>query len=584
LVSFAELLRFARNDGEVTPMTDAQPGWLGSVLPMRSEAHFRDRVVRCFVERPRSTHALLADALARNPDGEAIVCGAERLTYREFDAVVARAAAGLAARGIARGDRVGMLLGNGTVFPVVLFAALRLGAIAVPISIREQAPGLAYMLAHCGAKVVVHDADLVDRLPDARAAPALAHRIAVRPGAPCDQLELMADAAPPVIARSASDEAIQKPAVVSGLLRSARNDDADGDEEDTAVILYTSGTTGRPKGAMLTHLGICHSAMHYECCMAIDARDRSVIAVPMSHVTGVVALIATMVRAAATMIVMPAFKAADFIALAERERMTHTLLVPAMYNLCLLEPSFAAADLRSWRVGGFGGAPMPPATIERFAAKLPALSLMNAYGSTETTSPATLMPPSQTAARLDSVGCAVPCAEILVMDEAGRALPPGRAGEIWMHGPMVAKGYWDNEAATAESFVAGFWRSGDIGSIDADGYVRVFDRSKDMINRGGYKIYSVEVENALMSHPAVVEAAVVAKPCAVLGERAHAFVTVTGADASTEALTRHCAELLADYKVPDSFTLGAEPLPRNANGKLMKRQLRDELLRSLAAE
>jgi long-chain acyl-CoA synthetase len=349
LVSFAELLRFARNDGEVTPMTDAQPGWLGSVLPMRSEAHFRDRVVRCFVERPRSTHALLADALARNPDGEAIVCGAERLTYREFDAVVARAAAGLVARGIARGDRVGMLLGNGTVFPVVLFAALRLGAIAVPISIREQAPGLAYMLAHCGAKVVVHDADLVDRLPDARAAPALAHRIAVRPGAPCDQLELMADAAPPVIARSASDEAIQKPAVVSGLLRSARNDDADGDEEDTAVILYTSGTTGRPKGAMLTHLGICHSAMHYECCMAIDARDRSVIAVPMSHVTGVVALIATMVRAAATMIVMPAFKAADFIALAERERMTHTLLVPAMYNLCLLEPSFAAADLRSWR-------------------------------------------------------------------------------------------------------------------------------------------------------------------------------------------------------------------------------------------
>jgi acyl-CoA synthetase (AMP-forming)/AMP-acid ligase II len=566
-------------------MPDAHAAWLGSVPSMRSEAHFGDRVVRCFADRPKSTHALLADALARNPDGEAIVCGAERLTYREFDAMVARAAAGLTARGIARGDRVGMLLGNGAAFPVVLFAALRLGAVAVPISVRERAPGLAYMLAHCGAKAVVHDAELVDRLPDARAAPALAHRIAVRPGAPCDQLELMANAAPPVMARNAGDEAIREPAAVSGLLRLARNDD-DGDEEDTAVILYTSGTTGRPKGAMLTHLGICHSAMHYECCMAIDQRDRSVIAVPMSHVTGVVALIATMVRAAATMIVMPAFKAADFIALAERERMTHTLLVPAMYNLCLLEPSFAAADLRSWRVGGFGGAPMPPATIERFAAKLPVLSLMNAYGSTETTSPATLMPPSQTAARLDSVGRAVPCAEILVMDEAGRALPPGQEGEIWMHGPMVAKGYWENEAATAESFVAGFWRSGDIGSIDTDGYVRVFDRSKDMINRGGYKIYSVEVENALMSHPAVVEAAVVAKPCAVLGERAHAFVTVTdaGASASAEALTRHCAELLADYKVPDSFTLGAEPLPRNANGKLMKRQLREELLRSLAAK
>ncbi len=263
--------------------------------------------------------------------------------------------------------------------------------------------------------------------------------------------------------------------------------------------------------------------------------------------------------------------------------MTHTLLVPAMYNLCLLERGFATADLKAWRVGGFGGAPMPPATIARFADKLPALSLMNAYGATETTSPATLMPPSETAARSDSVGRAVPCAEILVMDEAGRELPPGREGEIWMRGPMVAKGYWDNPEATAESFVAGFWRSGDIGAIDAQGFVRVLDRSKDMINRGGYKIYSVEVENALMSHPAVVEAAVVAKPCEVLGERAHAFVTVTGAGASADALTRHCASLLADYKVPDSFTLGLEPLPRNANGKLMKRQLRDELLRSLAA-
>ena len=497
-------------------MTDAHAPWLGSVPPMRSELHFGDRVVRCFIARPKSTHALLAEAVASNPDGEAIVCGAERLTYGEFDNAVARAAAGLKSRGVERGDRVAMLLGNGTVFPVVLFAVLRLGAIAVPISIREQAPGLAYMLAHCGAKVVVYDADLADRLPDARAAPALAHRFPATPGAPCEELALLSESA--VAAES----------------------DGGDEEEDTAVILYTSGTTGRPKGAMLTHLGICHSALHFQYCMGLGPADRSVIAVPMSHVTGVVALIATMVRAAGTMIVMPAFKAAEFLQLAERERMTHTLLVPAMYNLCLLERGFAAADLSSWRIGGFGGAPMPPATIARFAEKLPALSLMNAYGATETTSPATLMPPSETAARSDSVGRAVPCAEILVMDEAGRQLPAGQEGEIWMRGPMVAKGYWENAAATAESFVGGFWRSGDIGAIDAQGFVRVLDRSKDMINRGGYKIYSVEVENALMSHPAVVEAAVVAKPCEVLGERAHAFVTVTGADASPDALTRHC--------------------------------------------
>ena len=261
------------------------------------------------------------------------------------------------------------------------------------------------------------------------------------------------------------------------------------------------------------------------------------------------------------------------LALAAREGMTHSLMVPAMYNLCLLEPSFAASSQARWRVGGYGGAPMAPATIARFAEKLPNLKLMNAYGSTATTSPVTMMPPSETARRSDSVGCAVPCADILVMDEAGREVAHGEQGELWLDGPMVVKGYWQDAGATAEAFVAGFWRSGDIGAKDAEGYVRVFDRKKDMINRGGYKIYSVEVENALMSFPGVVEAAVVAEPCPVLGERVHAFV-VASRRIEPPDLKRHCAGLLADYKVPEGLTLRAQPLPRNANGKLLKRDLR----------
>ncbi|HEY5829834.1 MAG: class I adenylate-forming enzyme family protein [Hyphomicrobiaceae bacterium] len=535
-------------------MRRARPAWLGVVPPTRAEVHFGGRVVQCFADRPRSTHALLEDALVRNLDGEAIVCGDARLTYMSFDRLVSQVAGGLAKRGVGHGDRVALLLGNDVAFPVVLFATLRLGAIAVPISIREQTPGLAYMLEHCGAKVLVHDADLADRLPSSHAAPALAHRIGVTPGGASAGLADLLDASRTVI----------EPAAV--------------DEEDTAVILYTSGTTGRPKGAMLTHLGICHSALHYECCMGLEARDRAVIAVPMSHVTGVIALIAAMVRAAGTLIVMPTFKAGEFIALAERERMTHTLLVPAMYNLCLLEPRFEAADLSAWRLGGFGGAPMPTATIERLACRLPRLQLMNAYGATETTSPASLMPPTETAARLDSVGLAVPCGEILVMGEDGREVPRGAEGEVWLRGPMVVSGYWNDAKATAESFVAGYWRSGDIGSIDAEGYLRVFDRKKDMINRGGYKIYSIEVENVLMRHAEVVEAAVIGKPCPVLGERAHAVVCLKRAGATSEELTRHCALALADYKVPDSFSFRPDPLPRNANGKIIKRQLRDELL------
>ena len=529
-------------------MSRVERAWLGTVPRMRHERHYGDRVVRCFVERPKNAYDLLKEAAVRNWQGEAIVCGNERLTYRELESAVEQCSAGLQMAGIGKGDRVAMLLGNGIPFPTVLFAALRIGAIAVPMSVREQTQGLAYMLTHSGAKLLVYDADLADRLPDPQETPAIVQRIAVDPAAPFSTIRLLTPATG------------RPPALV--------------DEEDTAIILYTSGTTGRPKGAMLSHLGICHSALHYECCMALTSNDRAIVAVPMSHVTGVIALIAAMVRAAAALIVMPAFKAGEFLELAASERMTHSLMVPAMYNLCLLDPAFEAARYLAWRVGAYGGAPMAPSTIARFAQMLPRLSLMNAYGSTETTSPVAIMPPSETCARPDSVGCAVPCADILVVDDEGREVAAGEQGELWLGGPMVVKGYWDDPAATAESFVAGYWRSGDIGSQDAEGYVRVFDRKKDMINRGGYKIYSIEVENALMSFPGVVEAAAIAQPCPVLGERVHAFVVVSNASVEPADLKRHCASLLADYKVPEIFTLRDQPLPRNAYGKLLKRSLR----------
>src|SRR5262249_28573182 len=268
----------------------------------------------------------------------------------------------------------------------------------------------------------------------------------------------------------------------------------------------------------------------------------------------------------------------------QREGMPHRLLLPARSTLCRPEPNFERVDLSGGRLGGFGGAPMATATIARLAQTLPRLQLMNAYGATETTSPATIMPPAEAAARPDSVGMPVPCAEILVMDDDGCEVPRGSQGELWLRGPMVVSGYWDNAEATAETFVAGYWRSGDIGAIDGEGYVRVFDRKKDMINRGGYKVYSIEVENALMAHPDVIEAAVIAQPCPVLGERVHAVVYRQHARATTEELTRHCAKLLADYKLPDAYSFRADPLPRNANGKVMKRQLKTELPGSMARE
>ncbi|HET9975910.1 MAG TPA: class I adenylate-forming enzyme family protein [Burkholderiaceae bacterium] len=533
------------------------PDWGVLWPPMRQEAHYGDRVVACFAGRPATLHQMLDEAVQRNPDGDALVCGAERLTYRQLWAQSARVAAGFAARGVKAGDRVALLLGNRIEFVLALFAAARLGAITVPISVREQTPGLAYMLEHCAAVLLVHEAELAALLPPPAQLPALRSRIAA--GGACADSEPF-DA---LLAHGAGPE----PAPVG--------------EEDTAAILYTSGTTGRPKGAMLTHLGVVHSSMHYQIAMGLGPDDSSIAAVPLSHVTGLVALITTMVRAAGKLVIMPAFKAADFLRLAARERMTHTLMVPAMYNLCLLQSDFAAHDLTRWRIGAFGGAPMPLAPIETLARTVPSLTLMNCYGATETTSPTTLMPAGCNAAHGDTVGTTLGCAEVCVMDDAGREVPRGQTGEIWIRGPMVVPGYWNNPEATSANLTGGFWHSGDIGSQDEQGYVRVVDRMKDMINRGGYKIYTIEVENALYAHPAVQECAVIAKPCPVLGERVHAFVALKAAGTTAEELRDFVKPRLSDYKVPETFTISTTPLPRNANGKLMKRAMRDELLASL---
>jgi acyl-CoA synthetase (AMP-forming)/AMP-acid ligase II len=525
-----------------------------SIPAMEFQARFGDRVVPVFCDRPRSIRAMVSDAASRNPDGEALVCGDVRMDWREVARKSACIAMGLRESGVRQGDRVALLLGNRIEFVLTLFAAAQLGAITVLLSTRQQKPEIAHALNDCGAVMIIHEAVLAERLPDAGDIPDLKFRI------PVD------DSGRSAFAGLADHAPLADHAEVS--------------EEDTAMILYTSGTTGRPKGAMLAHCNIIHSAIVYQACMELTSADRSIAAVPLAHVTGVVANIMTMVRCAGTLVIVAEFKAAEYLKIAARERVTQTVMVPAMYNLCLLQADFDSYDLLAWRIGGFGGAPMPIAAIDKLAAKIPGLKLINAYGSTETTSPSTIMPPELTAAHIDSVGLPCPGAHIIVVDAQRRELPPGEIGEIWIHGGSVIKGYWNNPAATADNFTGGFWHSGDLGSIDAENFVRVFDRQKDMINRGGLKIYSAEVESVLAGHPGVVESAIIAKPCPVLGERVHAVIVTRNGDVSGEALRNWCAERLSDYKVPETMALVSEPLPRNANGKVMKRQLRDALSRA----
>jgi O-succinylbenzoic acid--CoA ligase len=519
------------------------------VPALREETHF-GRKLRCFAERPKNVNALFAATVERYGDREALVTDRHRLDYGKLDRVAERLAGHLHRLGVAHGDRVVLFLPNDREFVYALLAVLRLGAVAVPVNVREQRPELAFILAQCGAKAIVFDAALADRLPPPTEGLPLAVRISTGPASGATGLDELLEARSPAA-----------PA-------------ADPGEEEPAVILYTSGTTGRPKGAMLTHLNVIHSVLHYRTCMRLTAEDRSLLAVPASHVTGLVAITLAMFAVGGRVIALREFKARAFLELAARERMTHTLVVPAIYNLCLREPDFDRFDLGAWRIGGFGGASMPEGTIRALAEKLPGLTLMNAYGATETTSPTTIMPMGLQAANLDSVGVVVPCGDVRVMDDAGREVAPGETGEIWIAGPMVVPGYWDNPEATAREFERGYWKSGDLGAIDTQGFVRVFDRKKDLINRGGYKIYSAEVESVLSLHPAVLESALVPVPDPVLGEKARAIVVARpGCDA--EALRAHCAQHLADYKVPDFFTFRSEPLPRNANGKLLKRALRE---------
>lgn len=514
----------------------------GRFPAMRMEAHYGNRVVECFEERPTNLFTLLADAVARDPVGEALVVEERRYSWSALGAVVDRTARALSAQGLRRGDRVAMVMGNSEDFILALFAIFRIGAVVVPISIRSSRPEVAYAINNCTARILLHDSALSELVP---AKEDCAGCVAI----PFPDLSGDGDLPP-----------------LSSLPK----------EDEVALILHTSGTTGKPKGAMLTHLSLIHSALYYEATMQLTAEDRIIASVPLNHVTGIAALIATPIRAGATLILMKAFDARSFLDLAEAERMTYTMMVPAMYNLCLLRPDFPERDLATWRLAAYGGAPMPEPTIRGLAKAIPGLEFANCYGATETIVAQLMTPPDFAYEKREYVGCPLPGTQAVIMDPFGCEVPAGTEGELWLRGPNVVLGYWNDPEATARAFVGGFWRSGDIGCADADGFVRVLDRAKDMINRGGLKIYSAELENVLTDHPAVIEAAAVAKHCPVLGERVHAVVVVKS-EVEDEALKAWCRERLSDYKVPESLDISTQPLPRVPNGKIDKKLLRDRI-------
>lgn len=511
------------------------------MTPTRIELH-DTRVMRCYAERPANVVDMLRLSFALSPKQVAVIDGDVRISYGQLGTAATALAGNLAASGVKQGDRVAVMLPNRLDAVVSVLAIAQIGAILIPIGTRLRRPEIGYIFADAEPVAIIHSPEFAAELPDAGPAKELRFDC----GSPAWSALLTARHAPPELRIG---------------------------EEDVFGILYTSGTTGQPKGAMLTHLNVVHSCLHWEDAHRLVRGERTLLCIPWSHVAGLCGVVLPFLYLGGTLGLMAEFKRREFLLMAQQERITHCLMVPAMYGLCLLDPDLASFDLGNWRLGVYGSAPMPEPTIQRFAQAFPKLQMCNAYGATETTSPATIMPPGEGVAHSESIGRTVRCGDIRVMDDAGRELPPGQEGELWIAGPMVVPGYWRNPEANAASFVCGYWKSGDIGAIDAQGYVRISDRKKDMINRGGFKVYPAEVENVLAAIDGVVEAAVVGRPDEILGESVVAFLNA-GAGLDEASVRAFCAERMADYKVPGQVVIGTNPLPRNANGKIQKAELR----------
>jgi fatty-acyl-CoA synthase len=492
--------------------------------------------------------AFLRTNAIRAADREALVCGSRRLTWAELDASVDRAAAALAGLGVAAGDRCAVMSPNNDRFVLAYFAVLRLGAILVPVSPRLAAPEAAYVLGDSGASVVLFDPSLARLVRDvAVAVPAVA----------LDPCEGFADLGG--LADAVADP-LRLPTPPS--------------LEDDAIIIYTSGTTGQPKGALFDHERVVWTGLQQLATCGFSEHEHYLHVIPLYHSAGL-ALLATMAMLGARSVVMERFAAAAVLETIEQERITAMLAVPTMYRFLLREPSLGSRDLGSWRVGIFGAAPMTATAVREMIDGFPTVAFFQQCGQTEAGPSGIYQTPEQVRARPDaSGGQARPFCEARIVGADGAPVAPGETGELLMKARSVMKGYWGRPTETAEVLRAGWLHTGDLVRLDADGAMTVVDRIKDMIISGGRNVYSVEVENALASHPAVSDCAVIGRPHEDWGESIVAFVAPRdGVAPELGELHEHCRSLIADYKIPHEVR-PVETIPRSPAGKILKQELR----------
>jgi fatty-acyl-CoA synthase len=488
------------------------------------------------------------------PDRVAIRFEGQSLTWAGLDDRIRRVAAGLHAQGIRKGDRVAILMLNRPEFVESTLAANAIGAIAVPVNFRLAPEEAAYVLGHSDARVLVTDAPLAGLAAAAvRAAGTSTSIVTVgipdgTEGAFIGFDELLAGAA-------------EAPVV-------------DIDERDVALIMYTSGTTGRPKGAMLTHLNLLMQSFTAIRTSRLYGDDNvALVNVPLFHIAGIGSMPPSLMLGSRIVIMATKpFDAQSTLDVVESEGVTGLFLVPAQWQALCRHPQ-ATERCRSLRTISWGAAPATVTLLEEMARTFPHVDILSVFGQTEMSPVTTYLPSEDAVRKIGSVGKPVPTISARVVDDDMKDVPPGAVGEIVYRGPTLMAGYWNDPAATADAFGGGWFHSGDLVRADEDGFLYVVDRKKDMIISGGENIYPAEVENVLMSHPAVADCAVIGVPDQKWGETPKAIVVLDG-QATERELIDFCRSKLAHFKCPTSVEW-IDVIPRNPTGKVLKRGLRE---------
>ena len=500
-----------------------------------------------------------------------------RLSLADVDAGSDALAAALAGRGLGRGDRIALYLQNMPQFVTGLLAAWKLGAIAVPVNPMLRERELRYVLRDSGARAVISLQELWHAVA-ARAAEGTAVTTMITTS-PLDHLG--AGEVPPVltgIERMATPGADD----LADLIRrhaGAAPDPVTLGPGDVALLTYTSGTTGDPKGAMNTHGNVVFNAQAYREWMSLTPADTVLAGAPLFHITGLIGHLAVAMLVPMPLVLGYRFEPATINRLAERHRCTFTVMAITAFTAMANDPSISGCDLSALAKAYSGGAPIAPSIVERFEREAgPYIHYI--YGLTETTSPSHAVPfgrraPVDPASGALSIGVPVFNTVARIVDDQGNDLPPGEVGEIAISGPMVVPGYWNRPEATAQTLPGGELRTGDVGFMDAGGWFYLVDRKKDMIIAAGYKVWPREVEDTLLQHPAVREAAVVGVPDSYRGETVWAYVSLRpGQQAAPAELIEFCRQRMAAYKYPRRIDVLPD-LPKTPTGKLLRRELRE---------